>query len=94
METFYRLVPTVKRENISLEEFKAKLLADRPREIYNSGYSKEIPVCYITEYLEDGVMTYWHSAADKTPEYKTFEKVYRSFRIQCLEAFYYEKELV
>lgn len=78
-----------KTEPVTLKRFIELLKKDTPSEIFHSYYSQKIPCYYITSYEDDGVYIYANSAADKTPIKKTYTQIYREFRTQCLELFYY-----
>lgn len=71
--------------SFDLTRFCNTLNAFRPKEIFNSQYSENIPCWIITEYLEGNRVKYYANGwADKTPIEESMENIHCSWKIQGL----------
>lgn len=74
------------------DEFENALLIFRPKLIFNSQYSQRIPLIVITEYVGQGFVGFYTSAADKTPRQFTFDQVYNELKYSGLADCYIEED--
>ncbi len=73
-------------ELVTLSQFKKMLNENKPTEIFNSQYSKNIACWFITKYIgKTHVKYYAHAWANKTPVESTIEELYKDWSIQGLK---------
>ncbi len=76
--------------NLTLDEFRELMIEKSPESLWHGQYSAARPCYHITKRImptDEGVYLYADSAADKTPRFETWEKLYRSLQIQGLDQF-------
>lgn len=83
-----RTIRSIVYDDYSIDEFISLFKKVKPKEIFNTEYSKTIPAYVIVSDISDtsqGVTLYHNSWADKTPAFIAWKILYKKLKSEGLQ---------